>query len=175
MSSLYWTSPQNPSDAFNWTQQDWCFQFCMKISHMSNLVSKCKKRHWPKLINWKTASEMTMPIKFYIFSSKTCLWVQSFRTHFSCSASTQLSRSYLYESILLVYHVYRAILWPCMVWWDKQYSHNNTLRPSDEVICITEETITGSDNGLLPGWCQAIIKVNGDLLLTLKRLSHFLQ
>ena len=32
-------------------------------------------------------------------------------------------------------------------------------------ICISKLTIIGSDNGLLPGWCQAIIWTNDGILL----------
>ena len=32
-------------------------------------------------------------------------------------------------------------------------------------ICISEVTIIGSDNGLLPGQCQAIIWTNAEILL----------
>ena len=32
-------------------------------------------------------------------------------------------------------------------------------------ICISKLTIIGSDNGLLPGWCQTIIQTNAGLLL----------
>ena len=32
-------------------------------------------------------------------------------------------------------------------------------------ICISKQTITGSDNSLSPGWCQAIIWTNSGILL----------
>ena len=41
----------------------------------------------------------------------------------------------------------------------------NSLRPSDAYICVSELTIIGSDNGLSPGRCQAIIWNNAGLLL----------
>ena len=41
----------------------------------------------------------------------------------------------------------------------------NSLRPSDIYICISKLTIIGSDNGLSPGWCQAIIWTNAGILL----------
>ena len=37
---------------------------------------------------------------------------------------------------------------------------------SDAYICISILTIIGSDNGLSPGWCQAIIWTNAGILLT---------
>ena len=33
-------------------------------------------------------------------------------------------------------------------------------------ICVSKLTIISSDNGLLPGWCQAIIWTNAEILLT---------
>ena len=41
----------------------------------------------------------------------------------------------------------------------------NSLRPSDQHIWVSELTIIGSDNGLSPGWRQAIIWNNAGLLL----------
>ena len=41
----------------------------------------------------------------------------------------------------------------------------NSLRPSDAYICVSKLTIIGSDNGLSPGWCQAIIWTNSGILL----------
>ena len=41
----------------------------------------------------------------------------------------------------------------------------NSLRPSDAYIYVSKLTIIGSDNGLLPGWCQAIILTNDGILL----------
>ena len=32
-------------------------------------------------------------------------------------------------------------------------------------ICVSKLTITGSDNGLSPGWCQVIIWINAGILL----------
>ena len=42
----------------------------------------------------------------------------------------------------------------------------NSLRPSHEYICVSNLTIFGSDNGLLPGWCHATIWTNDGILLT---------
>ena len=39
------------------------------------------------------------------------------------------------------------------------------LRPSD-AVCVNNLTIIGSDNGLAPGGCQAIIWTNAGVLLT---------
>ena len=40
----------------------------------------------------------------------------------------------------------------------------NSLRPSDAYICVGKLTLTGSDNGLSPGRCQAINWTNTGLL-----------
>ena len=40
----------------------------------------------------------------------------------------------------------------------------NSLRPSDH-ICVSKQTIIGSDNGLSPGRRQAIIWTNAGILL----------
>ena len=40
----------------------------------------------------------------------------------------------------------------------------NSLRPSETYICVGKLTITGSDNGLSPGCCQAIIWTNAGIL-----------
>ena len=39
------------------------------------------------------------------------------------------------------------------------------MRPSDAYICVSKQTIIGSDYGLLPGWHQAIIWTNAEILL----------
>ena len=41
----------------------------------------------------------------------------------------------------------------------------NSLRPSDAYICVSKLAIIGSDNGLSPGWRQAIIWTNDGILL----------
>ena len=45
-------------------------------------------------------------------------------------------------------------------------THLNWMRPSEACICVSKLTITGSDNGLLPGRCQAIVWTNAGMLLT---------
>ena len=42
---------------------------------------------------------------------------------------------------------------------------SNSLRPSDTYICLSKLTITDSDNGLMPGRRQAIIRTNAGILL----------
>ena len=50
------------------------------------------------------------------------------------------------------------------IWTEKKICRINSLRPS-EALCISKLTIIGSDNGLLPGQCQAIIWTNAGILL----------
>ena len=40
-------------------------------------------------------------------------------------------------------------------------------------ICVCKPTIIGSDNGLLPGWCQGIIGTNAGILLTGPLATNF--
>ena len=50
----------------------------------------------------------------------------------------------------------------------------NSLRLSDSYnICVSKLTIIGSDNGLSPGQCQAIICTNAGILLIKKILPNF--
>ena len=59
-----------------------------------------------------------------------------------------------------------TIEWPSF--WSLNWSYVNqfnSLRPSDAYICVGNLTIIGSDNGLWPGWRQAIISTNTRILL----------
>ena len=47
-------------------------------------------------------------------------------------------------------------------WWNQFI---NLLRPNDAYICVGNLTIIGSNNGLSPGGCQAIIWTNAGILL----------
>ena len=48
------------------------------------------------------------------------------------------------------------------VWYTTLYF--NSFRPSDD-LCVSKLTFIGSDNGLSPGRCQAIIWTNAGILL----------
>ena len=59
---------------------------------------------------------------------------------------------------LMNQHTYFVMTWYELLWL-------NLMRPSDAYICIHTLTTIGSDNGLSPGQCQAIIWTSARILL----------
>ena len=76
-----------------------------------------------------------------------------------------------YQYFLSENYIWKYCLKKCSLFWPKCFTKNSPCEGVthwDRVthICISTTTITGSDNGLLPGWCQAIIWTNAGILWT---------
>ena len=67
------------------------------------------------------------------------------------------------------YSSYLTLLWvwKLLIWLQSHLPRVNELTDWGQVmhICVSKLAIIGSDNGLLPGRCQAIIRTNAGILL----------
>ena len=88
-------------------------------------------------------------------------------TRFPCVANSW----YFFFPILYCMHIYYITSGSCF-WFISQWL--NSLRPSDR-ICGGNLTIIGSDSGLSPGRCQAIIWTNAGILLNWTLGTNFSQ
>ena len=92
-------------------------------------------------------------------------WVDKYLLYSSCS---QVLLYFFLPKYNTFYNSLMRVTLSDIYLYKLQYIHPICLH-----ICINKLTIIGSDSGLLPGWCQAIIWTNASILLIRNLGTHF--
>ena len=135
------------------------------LPHNSDLYLHCDDLHITTLLT-------SLGLRIYIVSAQSCLVITpsvfqkySLQTPHNLPVTIRYKMSFVrsrsdlcgfypcYGICVLVAQCKAAVI-PLLTHWGR-VTH----------ICVSKLTIIGSDNGLLPGWCQAIISANAGILL----------